>query len=770
MNYSRPLRWIHWSIALLVTCQFAVAVVVTQLRSLAYGRLVLSLHRQLGLVILLLIVARLFLRQTAPAFAPGILPTWQVRAAQVVHRAFFVILVAQPVIGILVAWGRGDAVGLFGVMQIQSPFDISDAARERLMTAHEVTATLLFALCLVHIAAAFFNRAVRQVSVIERMFPSASKDLLVNRVPVLTQLSLAFGLVILIAAAMGANAVITYRQLDRATQTFQETNMGVTDQLRNAQITWKDLRTWVALHPHDVDVDHGHKLIDAVRSSLEDAGSHLAAGDLKQHIAALAIKLSPLAVARIPPSDEDLQTLDADLQDLVDSMTMRSLQARSEANENAARGHDLIVITMFPMLMVGLMAALTLSRSITSLLSHMRNLIRSIEEDRRELSIRVEGNGEFATLIRDIASMRAAVEIRANAAAARQAEFEAERTRGAQDLLRKQANMQRQQSVARRFHREQLAADFELQITDIVGTLVNMAKELSASAADTASSAASSTRCSQDASAAAERTNRAASEVAAGSDELSSTARSVRENAEESKSRAGLAVQEATAVKRQIERLLAAVEQISSTSDSITLVARQTNLLAINARIEAARAGEIGRGFSVVADEVKLLANQTREATRGIETHIAQVKAAASVSADSLQRLDQVIAGVDQATSAIFITTDVQFASTKQLVERMAEIRAATRSVVEDTKDARKKASETELMSNTVSDAAAIINEQADQLRAKIATFVTELRNGGNGEVTTTPSPPKTVPVALRAVASWPPVSPSRVRSERARP
>jgi methyl-accepting chemotaxis protein/cytochrome b561 len=752
MNYPRPVRWIHWSLAILVTLQLAIAVVLTQLRSLAYGQFVLALHRQLGLVILLLVVARLFLKQETPALAPGTLPMWQLRAAGIVHRLFIVFLLLQPLMGILVAWARGDAVGLLGLMQIHSPFDISDAARERLTTAHEVTAALLFALCLVHIGAVFFNRVVRQVSVMNRMLPTAPKDLLVNRVPVVTQLSLAFGLVILIAAAMGTNAVITYRQQSRAAQAFQEGVAGVTDQLRNAQITWKELKAQLALQPHDSDVDHAHELLDAARSSLDEASAHLIFSDLKPGMAALTMKLATLGSAHGLPSAEALQGVDADLQALVDSMTMSSLQARSDQDENAARGHDLIVVTMLPMLMVGLIAALVLSRSITSLLSHMQDLIRSIEEDRRDSIIRVEGNGEFAALIRDISSMRDAVGSRANTAAARQAELEAERTRAAQDVLRKDAEMERQHSVSRRIHREQLAADFELQVADIVGTLVQMAKELSVNAARMATSAASSTRSSLNASEGAMRTYDTASEVAAKSGELSTTARSVRGNAEESKSRAGLAVQEATSVKRQIERLLAAIEQISATTDSIAAVARQTRLLAINARIEAARAGDVGRGFSVVAEEVKVLANQTREATRAIESHIAQVKAAAAVSADSLLRLDQVIAGVDQATSAIFVATDAQFASTKQLVERMADINSATRLVVDGTNDAREKAGETELISNAVLDAVAVIDEQADELRAKIATFVLELRDGGNREATT--PPPKTAALARRPIAS----------------
>src|SRR6185436_1564950 len=146
MTYPRRLQIVHWSVALLVTCQLAIAVVLTQLRSLEYGQLVLELHRQLGLVILLLIVYRVtFGRRDAPARdKSSTLPGWQHAIAVLVHRLFLFLLVAQPVLGIFVAWGRGDTLNLFGLVHVSPPWEISDVARERLMTVHTGVALLLF--------------------------------------------------------------------------------------------------------------------------------------------------------------------------------------------------------------------------------------------------------------------------------------------------------------------------------------------------------------------------------------------------------------------------------------------------------------------------------------------------------------------------------------------------------------------------------------------------------------------------------------------------
>src|SRR3569833_2646877 len=173
MTYPRPLRLLHWIVAALVTCQLALAVVLTQLRSLAYGQFVLSLHRQLGLVILLLVVARLVMSRwhKVPSFSSSVVPAWQVRTAALVLGGVGVLLMAQPVIGILLAWARGDAVGLLGLVQVGAPMEMSDSLRERLMTVHAVTAIVLFSLCLLHVDTKKNKKKIRRVAVIDCMFP-----------------------------------------------------------------------------------------------------------------------------------------------------------------------------------------------------------------------------------------------------------------------------------------------------------------------------------------------------------------------------------------------------------------------------------------------------------------------------------------------------------------------------------------------------------------------------------------------------------------------
>jgi methyl-accepting chemotaxis protein len=299
--------------------------------------------------------------------------------------------------------------------------------------------------------------------------------------------------------------------------------------------------------------------------------------------------------------------------------------------------------------------------------------------------------------------------------------IKAEELAAAQDGERK-AKEKRAEQIAIR------TTAFDNVIKMVLGTVSAASQQMEASA-QTMQAAAEETNVQSTAVAAAsEQAAANVQTVASATEELSSSISEISRQVSESSKVVTKAVEEANLTKNMVRGLDEAASRIGKVVALITDIAEQTNLLALNATIEAARAGEAGKGFAVVASEVKNLANQTAKATEEIGGQISGIQQATKQSVEAIERIFKTIENVNQISTTIASAVEEQGAATQEIARNVEQAAAGTQEVSSNISGVTQAAGETGQVATQVLSAAQELARQSTTLRSEVDTFLADIK------------------------------------------
>lgn len=246
------------------------------------------------------------------------------------------------------------------------------------------------------------------------------------------------------------------------------------------------------------------------------------------------------------------------------------------------------------------------------------------------------------------------------------------------------------------------------------------AAELSSSSNDTLKRTAGAAQASTSASSDVDNASRAA-------DEMAGSIMEIDRQLAQAATVVSDAVLEAEQTNIEIATLSQVTKKIGDVVKLIQNIAAQTNLLALNATIEAARAGAAGRGFSVVASEVKSLAVQTGQATEEVAAQIKAVQASTEAAVEAIRRITQRMQEINRHTTAIAQSVSQQNSATSEISQSVASAARGARSVAVTLEQVTQAVTNATDSANTVLGASQTVEGAAADLRGKVDEFLRQV-------------------------------------------
>ncbi|MEP0340193.1 MAG: methyl-accepting chemotaxis protein [Alphaproteobacteria bacterium] len=307
-------------------------------------------------------------------------------------------------------------------------------------------------------------------------------------------------------------------------------------------------------------------------------------------------------------------------------------------------------------------------------------------------------------------------------ATAEEAKAEVERLSLERDRLEHEGQEERRKLLL------DMAARFEHQAGPIMVNVNDHARSMSDVSKNLSDLAAQALAHSTDTAAAIDQATGNVQTVASATEQMTASMAEVSAQVGRAHDVAQEASKKARETDQTMVRLKDAAAKIGNVMEMINDIAEQTNLLALNATIEAARAGEAGKGFAVVASEVKNLANQTAKATQEIAGEIATMQNVSEDAAREIQGISATIDEINAVSEAIAAAVEEQSSATLEIARSSQDAAVHTDKVQTNINAVRSASEHTGSAAGEVSTAAANLSNQADSLKQAIDAMLQDLR------------------------------------------
>jgi methyl-accepting chemotaxis protein len=311
--------------------------------------------------------------------------------------------------------------------------------------------------------------------------------------------------------------------------------------------------------------------------------------------------------------------------------------------------------------------------------------------------------------------------VKAESDAANNALEQANKAKSLQEEAEKRAEIQRQKTMS------DIATDFDRQVGGLIDSLAAASTELQATAETMQGVADKTSSDTETVSLSSAEASENVNTVASAMEEMSASASEVASQMVSVKSKSTDTAQNAQTANDTVSNLDQLVDNIGEVVTSIQDIAEQTNLLALNATIEAARAGEAGKGFAVVADEVKKLASETSTKTEEISGRITDIQNATKATVDAMQRIITNISDIDSSMTGVSAAIEEQNATTNEIVRSISGASMGVKRVSEIIMDVQNGAEQTGVSSDTVLTAANEMAQLSENLKKAVDDFLLQI-------------------------------------------